>query len=152
MRTSLLFPSLARARVHACAQMAGSGSSLAFQLPVTGALNSLVTLSVDAEALTLTSNEAPGRVLAAQVCAFANATCGSFQALTARGYLSATVLNAGSVAAAFTVTARAPPCLRGHQQRLAMAVLAKKKHRHLTRPSEGRMISGSNLSSDKACQ
>ena len=89
-------------------QMAGTGNNLAFQLPVTAVLNSLVTLSVDAESLTLTSNESPGKVLSARVCAFANATCGSFQALTARGYLSATVANAGSVAADFTVTVRAP--------------------------------------------
>ena len=59
-------------RMHACTQMAGSGTNLALQLPVTGVLNSLVTLSVDAEALTLTSNEAPGRVLSAQVCPGAN--------------------------------------------------------------------------------
>lgn len=92
--------------IPTCAQMAGSGSNLALQLPVTGVLNSLVMLSVDAEALTLATNESPGRVLSAQVCAYANATCGSFQALTARGYLSATILNAGSVNAAFTVMAR----------------------------------------------
>ena len=48
-------------------QMAGSGNNLVFQLPVSSVLNSLVTLSVNADSLTLTTNEAPGRIVSAEV-------------------------------------------------------------------------------------
>ena len=48
------------------------------------------------------------QVLSAQVCAFANASCGSFQALTQRGYLRANIQNTGTVPADFTVSVSAP--------------------------------------------
>ncbi|CAK0755627.1 hypothetical protein CVIRNUC_002389 [Coccomyxa viridis] len=68
----------------------GAGGSLYFGLPVTSILNSLVTLSVDASTVAL-------------VCQFNNATCGVFQALTQRGYLTATVQNTGAVASGYYV-------------------------------------------------
>lgn len=83
-----------------------SGSSLKFGLPITSILNSVVTLTVNADAVTLVDNVSPGKIQSAQVCQFNNATCGSFQALTQRGYLTATVQNAGSIAAAFIVSVR----------------------------------------------
>jgi hypothetical protein len=83
-----------------------SGGSLKFGLPITSILNSVVTLTVNADAVTLVDNVSPGKILSAQVCQFNNATCGSFQALTQRGYLTATVQNAGSIAAAFIVSVR----------------------------------------------
>lgn len=39
----------------------------------------------------------------AQVCQFNNATCGSFQALTQRGYLTATVKNTGAISGGYFV-------------------------------------------------
>ncbi len=41
--------------------------------------------------------------LRSQVCQFNNATCGVFQALTQRGYLTATVQNTGAVASGYYV-------------------------------------------------
>lgn len=81
-----------------------SSGSLRFALPITSILNSVVTLTVNADAVTLIDNVSPGKILSAQVCQFNNATCGSFQALTQRGYLTATVQNAGSIAATFIVS------------------------------------------------
>jgi hypothetical protein len=43
-------------------------------------------------------------MLAVQVCQFNNASCGSFQALTQRGYLITTVQNTGSIAANYYVS------------------------------------------------
>ncbi len=82
----------------------GKSSSLQFGLPVTSILNSVVTLTVNADAVSFVNNVSPGRILSARVCQFNNATCGSFQALTQRGYLTATLQNAGSVAATFIVS------------------------------------------------
>lgn len=82
----------------------GTSGSLQFGLPVTSILNSVVTLTVNANAVSFVNNVSPGRILSARVCQFNNATCGSFQALTQRGYLTATLQNAGSVAATFIVS------------------------------------------------
>ena len=43
----------------------GAGGSLYFGLPVTSILNSLVTMSVDASAVTLVQNASPGKILSA---------------------------------------------------------------------------------------
>lgn len=87
------------------ASVDGSGK-LKFSLPVTSILNSVVTLTINADSVTLVDNVSPGRILSAQVCQFNNASCGSFQALTQRGYLTATLQNTGSLAASFTISVR----------------------------------------------
>ena len=42
--------------------------------------------------------------VAVQVCRYGNATCGSFEALTQRGYLITDVANIGYVDASYTIT------------------------------------------------
>ena len=86
------------------AQVAGGG--LWFGLPVTGIGNSLMSLSVVADAMRLDTNTSPGRMLSAQLCAFANASCGSLTALQQTGYLQAAVGNAGMLPSDFTVVVR----------------------------------------------
>ncbi|KAK9858858.1 hypothetical protein WJX84_008886 [Apatococcus fuscideae] len=76
-----------------------------FGLPITQTLNSLVTLSVKADNLTYVVNSSPGSILAGRVCAFANATCGSFVAITQTGYLQVSVQNAGYIASSYTLEA-----------------------------------------------
>ena len=49
------------------------------------------------------------QVVAARLCAFHNATCGGFQALTQHGYLSAQIQNTGSIAADYTISVRTHP-------------------------------------------
>ena len=93
-----------RLPVRPSAQVAGGG--LWFGLPVAGIGNSLVALSVVADALRLDTNASPGRVLSAQLCAFANASCGSLAALQQTGYLRAAVGNAGTLPSDFTVVVR----------------------------------------------
>lgn len=44
-----------------------------------------------------------------QVCQFNNATCGVFQALAQRGYLSATVQNTGAISGGYYVQVGSPP-------------------------------------------
>ena len=43
-----------------------------------------------------------------QVCQFNNASCGVFQALAQRGYLTAIIKNTGSLATSFTISVRYP--------------------------------------------
>ncbi len=89
------------------AQAAGGG--LWFGLPVTGIGNSVVSLSVVADGMRLATNMSPGRITSARVCQFANASCGSVQALQQTGYLQASVQNVGALAADFTVVVRTNP-------------------------------------------
>ena len=89
------------------AQAAGGG--LWFGLPVTGIGNSVVSLSVVADGMRLATNVSPGRITSARVCQFANASCGSVQALQQTGYLQASVQNVGALAADFTVVVRTIP-------------------------------------------
>lgn len=97
-----------------------AGGSLWFGLPVTGIGNSLVSLSVVADALRLDTNASPGRVLSAQLCAFANASCGSLTALQQTGYLRAAVSNAGPLPSDFTVVVRWPGFGGARQQTRCM--------------------------------
>ena len=46
--------------------------------------------------------------MALQVCAFANATCGSFVAITQTGYLQVSVQNTGYIASSYTVEVQVP--------------------------------------------
>ena len=85
-----------------------AGGNLWFGLPVTGIGNSLVSLSVVADAMRLDTNASPGRILFAQICAFANASCGSLTALQQTGYLLAAVQNAGTLSSDFTIVVRQP--------------------------------------------
>jgi hypothetical protein len=56
-------------------------------LPLTGIRTSLVTLTVAADDVALTVNRSPAQILSVQVCTYANASCGGFEAMTSRGYL-----------------------------------------------------------------
>ncbi len=93
-----------RDRAPASAQAAAGG--LWFGLPVAGAGDSLVALSVVADGLQLVTNDSPGRIVGARVCAFAGASCGAVQALQQTGYLQASVQNTGALPADFTVVVR----------------------------------------------
>ena len=54
----------------------------------------------------LVENAAPGVIKQAQLCKFANTSCGGFEAMASRGYLWVTVMNTGYAAAQYTVTVR----------------------------------------------
>ncbi|GMH43713.1 hypothetical protein BSKO_11635 [Bryopsis sp. KO-2023] len=82
---------------------AGSGA-LILQFPITQIRNSIVTLSVQADSLRFVINASPGEILSAQVCKFANVTCGGFEALTDVGYLTVEVKNTGYIQADYTAT------------------------------------------------
>ena len=62
----------------------GAGGSLYFGLPVPGILNSLVTLELDADSMTLVQNVAPGTILSAQasLIACSSACCKELLVLT----------------------------------------------------------------------
>jgi len=94
-----------RKGASAVTQVAAGG--LYFGLPVAGAGDSLVALSVVADGLQLVTNDSPGRIVSARVCAFAGASCGTVQALQQTGYLQASVQNTGALPADFTVVVRA---------------------------------------------
>ena len=79
------------------------GGPLWFGLPLSSILNSVVTLNVAADSLTLVTNESPGLVLSAVLCSFDNATCGSFTALNQRGYVNVLFQNTGYIDASYTV-------------------------------------------------
>ena len=85
-----------------------TGGDIWFGLPVTATLSSVVTLTVNADSLTLVTNQSPGQVISATMCTFNNATCGGFTALNQRGYLTAVVRNSGYIAAAYTVEVQPP--------------------------------------------
>lgn len=73
-------------------------------MPITQIRNSVVTLSVAADALRFIINASPGKILDAQVCRYANVTCGGFEAMTDVGYLNIEVENVGYLDADYTVT------------------------------------------------
>ena len=79
-----------------------SGGPLWFGLPVSSILNSVVSLTVNADELTLVTNVAPGLVVSAVLCSFNNATCGSFTALNQHGYLHVVIQNTGYIASSYT--------------------------------------------------
>ena len=79
------------------------GGPLWFGLPISNILNSVVSLTVKADSLTLVTNQAPGLVLSAALCTFNNASCGAFTALNQRGYVHAVFKNTGYIAASFTL-------------------------------------------------
>lgn len=54
----------------------------------------------------LVENAAPGVIKQAQMCKFANTSCGGFEAVASRGYLWVTVMNTGYAAAQYTITVR----------------------------------------------
>ena len=62
----------------------GAAGSLYFGLPVPGILNSLVTLELNADSITLVQNVAPGTILSAQasLIAFSSASCEELLVLT----------------------------------------------------------------------
>lgn len=62
----------------------GAGGSLYFGLPVPGIINSLVTLELNADSITLVQNVAPGTILSAQasLIAFSSASCEELLVLT----------------------------------------------------------------------
>ena len=80
-----------------------SGGDICFGLPVTATLSSVVTLTVDADSLTLVTNQSPGQIISATMCTFNNATCGGFTALNQHGYLFVIVRNSGYIASSYTV-------------------------------------------------
>ncbi|KAK9799370.1 hypothetical protein WJX73_004741 [Symbiochloris irregularis] len=79
------------------------GGPLWFGLPITQILNSVVTLNVAADSLTLVTNQSPGLVLSAVLCTFNNASCGSFVALNQHGYVHVVFQNTGYIDASYTV-------------------------------------------------
>lgn len=83
-----------------------SNGPLWFGLPVNNIMNSVVTLNVRADSLTLTTNTAPGAVISAVLCSFNNASCGGFTALNQHGYLHAVIQNTGYIDASYTVEVR----------------------------------------------
>jgi len=46
----------------------GASGNLNFQLPVTSILNSLVTLTLNADTVALVQNVSPGKIISAQAC------------------------------------------------------------------------------------
>lgn len=63
-------------------------------------------LSNRADGVQLVENAAPGVIKQAQLCKFANTSCGGFEAVASRGYLWVTVMNTGYAAAQYTITVR----------------------------------------------
>lgn len=82
-------------------QLMASGGDLSLRLPLTGLQTSLITLELNADEIQLVTNRAPGKIISSKVCRFNNVTCGSFQAITGRGYLHLQVQNSGELVAEF---------------------------------------------------
>lgn len=89
--------------IYAQAFRPKSSGPLWFGLPIPETLNSLISLTVKADSLTLVANVAPGLVLSAVLCTFDNASCGSFTALNQRGYVHTVFKNIGTIDSSYTV-------------------------------------------------
>ena len=80
---------------------APSPSRKRLALPSTQLRNSIVTLTLNADAVRFVVNFAPGRILSASAVDFNGRTSGGFVALSGNGRLAASIVNNGTIAASF---------------------------------------------------
>lgn len=79
-------------------------NQILFEFPVYGIRNSLISITAAADDLKFIVHTSPGEIKKTEICTFNNASCGSFVALTSRGYLHAQIKNTGYIPAEYTIS------------------------------------------------